>query len=93
MLTTKELQDILERCYWRYARTLAHIPHHYTQKKIWKDKDFFVEVIHAINEHSVTEKFGKYNYNYFYAGNFKYWHMGVEAPHEVELINKAQTRL
>lgn len=92
-MTKEKLQEILEKCYWRYARTLAHIPHHYTLKRIWKNQVLFVEVIHAINEHSVTERFGKYNYNYFYAGNFKYWHMGVESPPDVELINKSQIKL
>lgn len=88
-MTKVQIQEQLERCYWRYARTLSFIPHHYTLRQTWNNQDLFNEIVLSLREHGVEEKFGKKTFLYCYLGNFKYWTMGN--PVEItKLINKVQ---
>lgn len=90
-MTKNDLQLNLERCYWKYARTLAHNPHHYTLRETWKSDELFEDAIRALDEYSIEERFGKRIYKICYLGNFKYWHMG-DAINEIALINKKQIK-
>lgn len=90
-MTKQELQLLLEKCFWKFARTLSHNPHHYTLRETWKRDDDFDKAVQAIRDHAVEEKFGKKTYQVCYLGTFKYWTMGAPID-ETILINKKQTR-
>lgn len=90
-MTNNELQLALEKCYWKYARTLGHNPHHYTLRETWKSDQLFEEAIYALDEFAVQERFGKRVYGICYLGNFKYWHMG-DPIEKIALINKKQIK-
>jgi hypothetical protein len=96
-MTKDEVQQILESQTWHFAKTLSHMPHSYTRKYEWKEKDKFVEVCKFINENCVKEQFkltGNYVYNYLYLGDFKYWVMERDkAPEYQILINRADPTL
>ena len=87
-ISKSELQLRLERCFWKYARTLSHNPHHYTLRDKWTDGSFD-EIVEAVRHYSVDERFGKTIYQICYLGNFKYWSMGAPIE-ETILINKKQ---
>jgi len=91
-LTKEELQVLLEKCFWKYARTLGHNPHHYTLRDTWKNNQLFDDVVISLRAYSRPEKFYKQTYQMCYLGNFKYWTMGSPLP-ETILINKKQTVL
>ena len=91
-MTKEELQEQLEKCFWKYARTLGHNPHHYTLRNTWKTSDLFSEAVIALRENSRNELFYKTTYQMCYIGNFKYWTMGSPIE-ETILINKKQIKL
>jgi hypothetical protein len=91
-MTKNDLQLALEKCYWRYARTLGRIPHHYTLRKTWKSDEFFDQAVITLRENSVDEMFGRKTFKYCYLGNFKYWTMGSPVERTI-LINKVQINL
>jgi hypothetical protein len=90
-------QFLLSQAHWRFAKTLAYMPHYYTRKADWDNQDDFVWVCDFINRTATQDTFkmtGKYVYNYLYAGEWKYWVMERDkAPQDQILINKADPRL
>lgn len=84
-----DLQLQLEKCFWKYARTLGTNPHHYTLRETWKTSELFSEAVIALREYSEPEKFYSKTYMMCYLGNFKYWTMGAPVE-ETILINKKQ---
>jgi len=88
-MTLEQVQDVLEGVYWRYAKTMSYIPHHYTLRQTWKDESKFEDVVRLIREYGTKENFGKKTFTYLYAGKFKYWTMGSPID-RTKLINKVQ---
>lgn len=88
---------LLSQAHWRFAKTLAYMPHYYTRKADWQNKEDFVWICDYINKNAVRDTFkltGKYVYNYLYVGEWKYWVMERDkAPEQQILINKADPRL
>jgi len=90
----------IERCLiennWRFAKTLSHIPHSYSRGREWKSFDDFVWCCEYIQKNSKKDTFsptGKYYYNYFFLGKYKYWVMERDKPSSEQiLINRAETK-
>jgi len=91
-MTKEELQEQLEKCFWKYARTLSHNPHHYTLRETWKTSELFSEAVTALKENCRPEKFYSKTYMMCYLGNFKYWVMD-DFVEDTVLINKKQIKL
>lgn len=88
---------LLTQARWRFAKTLAYMPHYYTRRADWANQDDFVWICKYIAEHAVQDTFkltGKYVYKYLYLGEWKYWVMERDKPAEMQiLINKADPRI
>lgn len=84
-------------CDWHFAKTLAHIPHHYTRRREWGKEDDFTWICEYINRNAKQESFketGNYVYNYLYLGDYKYWVMERDKrPSQQILINRADPKL
>jgi len=78
---------------WHFAKTLAHIPHYYSRGREWNDLNDFAWSCDHIQRNSVKGRFhgtGKYEYNYFFLGKWKYWVMERDKPADQQvLINRA----
>ena len=88
-MTSTECQAALEVAPWTFAKTMPHMPHHYTLRDRWENKELFDTVALHLNSACVTEKFGKRSYCYFYAGEWKYWTMERPGENPI-LINRAK---
>lgn len=88
-----KIERLLLENNWRFAKTLAHIPHFYSRGKEWDNFDDFVWACDHIQQNSSKGNFsptGKYVYNYFNLGKWKYWVMERDKPSNQQiLINRA----
>jgi len=84
-----DLNNILEKAEFKFAKTMASIPHSYTLKEKWDDVELFNKVVLAIREKGVKEKFYSKTYTYYYANGYKYWTMG-NSLEITKLINRAK---
>tara|TARA_Y100000401_G_C8256741_1_gene191124 strand:- start:51 stop:329 length:279 start_codon:yes stop_codon:yes gene_type:complete len=88
-LNKQNVQEILENTNFKFAKTMKNIPHSYTLKENWENKNLFHDIVLFIREHGVQEKFYKKTYTYLYLNGYKYWTMGFH-PKITRLINKAK---
>jgi|TARA_B110000259_G_C13848747_1_gene335870 hypothetical protein len=90
--TKEEVDKRLADAEYKFAKTMADIPHSYTLlHKHWSNrKDEWFGVIKFVWENSVKEhwKYGKY-YNYYYANGYKYWSMDPSIA-KTDLLNRAK---
>ena len=74
-ITPEELKAILPTLPWRFAWTMAHMPHWYVLRAA-EIEDVYVALFHACNTLGVWGRFGKQGYHYWYPGDgWKYWTM------------------
>jgi len=88
-LNKKSVQQILENSHFKFAKTMSNIPHSYTLKENWENKELFNNIVLFIRKHGVQEKFYSKTYTYYYLNGYKYWTMGYDAE-ITTLINKAK---
>lgn len=74
---------------WKFAKTMAHIPHEYTLRKNAASDALFAEAVQFIRDHGYSGWFGRTEYRYYDVDGWKYWTMGFPVP-ETILINRAQ---
>lgn len=88
-----KISRLLHQNNWRFAKTLQHIPHFYSRGREWSSWDDFVWACDYIQKNSTKGTFsptGKYQYNYFHLGKWKYWVMERDKPADQQiLINRA----
>lgn len=85
----ENINEILEKAEFKFAKTMANIPHAYTLKEKWGDVELFNKVVMFIRENGVKEKFFSKTYTYYYANGYKYWTMG-NSLEITKLINRAK---
>lgn len=61
---------------WKFARTMASIPHWYTLRKQWDVDDDFVWIIEHIRRVGYEQQFGRKVYTYYALGEHEYWDCG-----------------
>jgi len=88
-LTRAEITMILFKSKFKFAFSMPKIPHEYTLKEDWYDKELFEKTVQAIRDNGVKEKFYKKTFTYFYANGYKYWTMGNPIV-QTKLINRAK---
>lgn len=71
---------------WTFAKTMAHNPHEYTQRKHWHDADFAFCVEH-IRRWGYRQQYGKGTYVVLDSGDHFHWSMGWPTPSTI-LINR-----
>lgn len=88
-MNKEDVNEELNKQYYKFAKTMARIPHSYTLKENWEDKKLFDYIVQYIRDNGVKEKFFKKSYIYYYANGYKYWTMG-NSIEVTKLINKAK---
>lgn len=87
-LTDADIAAFIEANEWKFAKTMARIPHAYCLKERCTDPDMFERFVMHIRRHGYEGKFFKKTFVYFDVGQFQYWTMG-SSLHETILINRA----
>ena len=87
-LTDADIAAFIEANEWKFAKTMARIPHAYCLKERCTDPDMFERFVMHIRRHGYEGKFFKKTFVYFDVGPFQYWTMGSPL-HETILINRA----
>ena len=82
-----ELVANLEGAPYRYASTMAGIPHYYTLRKQWKDDEQFLRTVAEMRKHEVVRPFYKRKQRYLDVNGFQYWTMDAKVR-ETTLINR-----
>ena len=73
---------------WRFAKTMAAIPHEYTVSEWHPDRAMFEEAAQFIRDEGYAKKFFSKTYMYYDVDEHQYWTMGSPIP-ETILINRA----
>lgn len=71
----KRLSELLLTHEYVFARTMASIPHYYTHRRCWDDRDF-VWAVEKIREHGYRKMWGSREFTYFDLNGMQYWTMG-----------------
>ncbi len=87
-----ELQEILLRASFRFAKSMPYLPHYYTLRKMWDSDQIFDDAVNKIRELGIPRAFGKRQFIYYDFGGNTYWTMGDPVP-ETILINRAERRV
>ncbi len=74
---------------WRFAKSMASIPHWYCLLSEHNDRDRFTWFVRFIRENSREGVFYGRKYRYFYLNGFKYWDMDP-TPEVCDLVNRDQ---
>lgn len=72
---------------WKFAKTMADIPHFYCLKKKSLNPEEFEWFVQYLVAHSVPGEFYGKTYYYYYLDEWKYWIMD-ENPDDCDLINR-----
>lgn len=70
------LAELLENAEWRFAKTMAHNPHHYTLRKTWTRDEDFVWCVERIRTLGYRVKFQGHWYTQLDVNDHFYWTMG-----------------
>jgi len=87
-LTDADIAAFIEANEWKFAKTMARIPHEYCLKERCTDPDMFERFVMHIRRHGYEGRFFKRIYIYFDVGPHQYWTMG-DPLHKEILINRA----
>lgn len=68
-----EVNTLLSNGVFRFAKTMPTMPHEYTLKEQWVNKNKFIEVVKFIYINGISEKFYNTYHRYYYANGYKYW--------------------
>lgn len=96
MIALDRLRAFIQQATWVFAKTMAHIPHEYTNKfwyphghPVRNDFDWFVTTIRTFG---YDRLFGKRLFRYLDVDGLRYWTMGA-AVEETFILNRAVTDL
>lgn len=84
-------KELLDNAPWRFAKTMAEIPHYYTLKKDWSRPEDFDFVVSVMKKYPTEKLFFKRMYKYFIPISddpHQYWTMEREFENPI-LINRA----
>lgn len=92
-IDNSKLREMIARCQWTFAKTMPFAPHEYIVRGNCPLSDEeFVYFVEMQRQYGVKEKWGKYNNNYLYIGDYKYWTMGA-ALEETKVMNRAKVNV
>lgn len=82
-----ECFELLDAAIHQYAYTMPGIPHYYTLKSTWRDKDAYVAMVEFVNAHGEAGRWGRQERRYFRANGMQWWAMTQDAS-ESTLTNR-----
>ena len=87
-MTLEEINSFIEGHEWRFARTVAHMPHSYVVKAKCRSTSEFERFVMHIRRHGYKQRFGKSTYTYMDwpvdGVVHQFWTMG--APLDITII-------
>lgn len=89
--TMEDAENYVAQNHWKFAKTLAHIPHEYTLKERSLDPAAFERFVLFIRANGYPKRFGKKTFIYLNIGEHQYWTMG-NPLHITKLINRASIK-
>ena len=87
-MTEDEFREFVASSPWKFAQTMANIPHEYSLRKKHEDDQRFADAVQFIRESGYVQSFYGREYRYFDLGGHQYWTMGAPVE-ETILINRA----
>lgn len=87
MMNHERVREILLSKSWKFAKTMASMPHSYTLEKNWEDKELYKEVADFIREHGEKRLFFRRFYYYYKLEDNEYWAMKIKDG--TGIINRA----
>lgn len=76
---------------WKFAKTMARIPHAYNLKERSTDREAFEKFVVYIRVHGYDKKFFSKTFRYLDVDGYSYWTMG--SPLSItKLINRAEVK-
>lgn len=97
-LTEQDLMELerliynLENAEYKFAKTMAYMPHYYTVGDKWVDFDEFIWCAHAIQKFGIMQQFFKEPRKYFYLDEWRYWVMDKD-PSDAQIINREKRNI
>lgn len=89
-MTKDFIVGALEAAYFTTAKTMPGIPHAYTLRQNWNNKDVtFDQAVQGIRDFGEPRHFYSKVYIYLDAGEWQYWTMGAPLKDTI-LINRAR---
>lgn len=88
-LTISQITEFIDKNEWRFAKTMAEIPHAYCLREKCNDANMFERFVMHIRKNGYKKSFFNKTYIYFDVGQFQYWTMG-NPLHKTKLINRAK---
>ena len=91
-LSPDEITSFIEGHVWRFAKTMAHIPHAYVARKTCRSEKEFERFVITIRRQGYKRKFGRYSYTYLdwpvEGVIHQFWTMGSPLARTI-IINRA----
>lgn len=87
-LSEQEIRDFIQNNFWKFAKTMKHIPHQYCVGETCSDKEMFFRFASHIRKHGYHKNFFKKVYTYFDVDEYQYWTMDDNIE-DTEIINRA----
>ena len=73
----ENIRRIIGSSYWKFAKTMPHIPHWYTlRERAMRDEDF-VTLVKFIRTYGYDAHWGRFYHRYLELDGWKYWTMGT----------------
>lgn len=88
-LTDADIKSFIAANTWKFAKTMARIPHAYCLKEKCTDQEMFERFVMHIRKHGYIGHFFKKTFVYLDFEGHQYWTMGSPL-HETILINRAK---
>lgn len=87
--TEEDAREYIKANYWKFAKTMAKIPHEYTLRERSTNEAAFEGFVTFIRENGYDEKFFSKTFTYYNVDGYKYWTMGSPLEQTI-LINRAK---
>lgn len=90
-LTDADITTFIEANTWKFAKTMASMPHAYCLKESCSDPEMFERFVMHIRRTGYAGRFFRATYIYFDVGHYQYWTMGSPLDKTI-LINRAEKK-
>jgi hypothetical protein len=88
-LTPQDIDAFILANEWKFAKTMASIPHAYCLKERCSDQETFEKFVMHIRRNGYEKNFFRKVFVYFDVGEHQYWTMGSPLEKTI-LINRAK---
>lgn len=88
-METNRVRSIIRKSFWKFAKTMPHIPHFYTLREKAELDEEFVFLVEFIRRYGYDEPWGRRIHRYLDLDGWKYWTMGARVE-STTVINRAR---